>query len=71
MLALLGTKQNDERECSLGKFGDFNAVGFAAGPPPGGFLRFSFGHIGGDCTPKGKKSNRDLWDWASMVGQEG
>lgn len=69
VLALLGAKQDDEREGSLWEFGDLGAAGPAAGPPPGGFLRFSHGHVGGDCTPNRRKSNLALWDRVSVVGQ--
>jgi hypothetical protein len=45
----------------LGKFHDPRAFGpSGAGPAPRAFLRFSFGHVGGDCTPSGAQSNRDF-----------
>src|ERR1700751_61620 len=60
-LAFPGAKQDHEGEGALRQFG----YGWAA--PLGGvraafrgFLWFSFGHDGGDFTPTGTKSNRDL-----------
>jgi prolyl-tRNA editing enzyme YbaK/EbsC (Cys-tRNA(Pro) deacylase) len=45
----------------LGEFRDLRAFGpSAAGPAPRALLRFSFGHVGGDCTPFGARSNWDL-----------
>jgi hypothetical protein len=45
----------------LGEFHDLRTFGpSAAGTAPRAFLRFSFGHIGGDCTPSSAKSNGDL-----------
>jgi len=60
-LTIAGAKQNDERKGTFGQFGDGSAVSFGSGSPPFcGFLCFSFGHDGGDCTPTGRKSNREL-----------
>jgi len=60
-LAIPGAKQNDERHGAFRQFGDGWAVPFPnASPPFCGFLCFSFGHDGGDCTPTGRKSNREL-----------
>src|ERR1700741_2617800 len=60
-LAFPGAKQDDEGEGSLRQFG------YGCAAPLGGvraafrgFLWFSFGHDGGDFTPTGTKSNRDL-----------
>src|ERR1700746_2867933 len=60
-LAFPGAKQDHEGEGSLRQFG------YGCAPPLGGvraafrgFLWFSFGHDGGDFTPTGTKSNRDL-----------
>lgn len=68
LLAFLGTKQNDEGEGALGEFGGLGAARFAAGAPLGGTPLSRFRHIGGDCTPTGRGSNRDLWGWMSMMG---
>ena len=57
VLAFLGAENDDEGESAFGKFGDLGAAGIASGARPGGFLRFSFGHIGGDCTLTWLKSN--------------
>ena len=64
MLALLGAEQDDEGESAFRKFGDLRAGKLAPAPPPlGGFLRFPFGHNGGDCTPNGRngKENPELY----------
>jgi len=57
VLAFFGAQRDHQGQCSLGKFGDFGAVGLAAGSPFRGFLRFSFGHVGGDFTPIGRRRN--------------
>jgi len=60
-LAFLGANNHGERHRVLGEFCDLCASGPSArGPTPCAFLRFSFGHIGGDCTPSAAKSN---WDF--------
>jgi hypothetical protein len=60
VLAFLGTEKHDEGEGALREFGDLDAARFAGGTPLGGAFPFWFGHIGGDCTPTGIKSNWEL-----------
>lgn len=64
VLALLGAENDDEGESAFREFGDLGAAGLVSGPRLRGFLRFSFGHIGGDCTLTAAKSNGNcgrLW----------
>jgi hypothetical protein len=57
VLALFGAEHHNQSESTLGKLGDFCALRPATGPPLDRFLRFSFRHVGGDCTPTGHKRN--------------
>ena len=66
-LAISGAKQDDEGNCAFRQFGDRCAAPFQSTSAPFcGFLCPSFGHDGGDCTPTGWKSNRELSERASQ-----
>lgn len=59
LLPLLGAEYDNQSKRALGEFGDFGTAGTAAtGALPGGFLRPSFGHVGGDCTPN-RRNRKD------------
>jgi hypothetical protein len=49
ILAFAGAQENDEGNGAFGEFLDFCVMWFAAASA---WLRFSFGHDGGDCTAK-------------------
>ncbi len=60
-LAFLSADNHSERHRVLGEFRDPRAFKpSVTGPAPRASLRFSFGHIGGDCTPSAAKSNGEF-----------
>src|SRR6516164_2926978 len=69
-LAIPGAEQDDECKRAFWQLRHGCAAPFRnVSPPLCNFLWFSFGHDGGDCTPTGRKSNRELA--ASGRWQEG
>jgi len=68
-LPLLGAHNHHQRYCMLRKFHDLRAFGPSkAAPPLCALLRFSFGHIGGDCNPSAAKSNCVLLRPSRSIG---
>jgi hypothetical protein len=59
VLAFLGTKSDDQSQGPFGKLCDLGTARLSAGAPLYGFLRFSFGHVGGDFTPTEPKRNEN------------
>jgi hypothetical protein len=61
ILAFSGAQEHDESHRRLWQFLAFCGFEFAPSwTAAGGLAGFSFGHVGGDCTPTGRKSNGDL-----------
>ncbi len=61
VLPFFGAEDNDQGDCALGKLGGSCGARVAAGAELGNFAGFSFGHVGGDCTPNSvnRKENRN------------